>query len=44
MHNISLVSIGSLQDKLHELIPIAEQAMAFNDDSTSANKIKLTAL
>jgi hypothetical protein len=37
MHNCSLVSISSLQDKLQELIPIAEQAMGINDDSAGAN-------
>ena len=44
MHCCSLVSIGSLQDKLQDLIPIAEQAMIINDDSHSTNQIKLTAL
>ncbi len=27
MHTCSLVSISNLQDKLHELIPIAEEAL-----------------
>jgi hypothetical protein len=27
MHTCSLVSISSLHDKLHELIPIAEEAL-----------------
>ena len=44
MHNCSLVSISSLQDKLQELIPIAEQAMGINEDSAGANQVKLTAL
>jgi hypothetical protein len=44
MHNCSLVSIAALQDKLQELIPIAEEAMGINDDSSGTNQIKLTAL
>ncbi|TNV84344.1 hypothetical protein FGO68_gene12695 [Halteria grandinella] len=41
MHLCSLVSLGHLQDKLHELIPIAEQAIQLED---SQGSVKLTAL
>lgn len=41
MHTCSLVQIGHLQDKLTELIPIAESAISLDNQDAS---IKLTAL
>ena len=41
MHLCSLVSLTHLQDKLTELIPIAEQAIQLED---SLGTVKLTAL
>lgn len=43
MHTCSLVQISNLQDKLHELIPIAEQALSLKE-SESSHQIQLTAL
>lgn len=44
MHTCGLVQIGSLEDKLEELIPIAEQALQIEGNDEGTQKIKLIAM